>query len=146
MDTLILKQNKFEISYKTCEYVLIVLLLIILILSGGLLQSPIMANDLIANTQITTPTLIQAKDKILEEINPQARLNKFNITMSTKYSGYQIFNVADGIKHIKMASINPRTEKPNYCYQLGLCPIQDKNQQKIDMLKIYYVPKATMSI
>ena len=102
MDTLLLKLSKFEIPYKTCEYVLTSLLLLFLVLFGGILQLPIFANDLIANSAITTPALIQAKDKILEEINPQARLNKFNIQMSIKYAGNAINNVSDGIKHIKM--------------------------------------------
>ena len=102
MDTLSLKQPIFEIPYKACEYVLTVLLLLFLILFGGIIQAPIFANDLIADTSITTPALIQAKDKLLEEINPQARIAKFNVQIAAKYSGFPVVTVADGIKHIKM--------------------------------------------
>lgn len=102
MDTLALKSSKLEIPYKTCEYVLTASLLITLVLCGGIIQSPILANDLIANTSITVPTLLQTKDKILEDTDPQARLNRFNVKMNAKYGGLTINNVTDGIKHIKM--------------------------------------------
>ena len=102
MDTLLLKKEQLGIPSKTCEFIAAVTLLIILTLAGGIMQTPIFANDLIANSAITTPALIQVKDKFLEELDPQAIKNKFETKIAIKYSGARITNVSDGIKHIKM--------------------------------------------
>lgn len=102
MDTLLLKKEQLEIPNKTCEFIAAIVLLIILTLAGGIMQTPIFANDLIANSTITTPALIQVKDKLLEELDPQAVRNKFETQVAIKYAGMNITNVTDGVKHIKM--------------------------------------------
>ena len=102
MDTLLLKKEQLEIPRKTCEFIAIITLLIIFILAGGLGEAPILANDLIANSSITTPAIIQVKDKLFENIDPQAMKNKFETKVAVKYSGQKINNVSDGIKHIRM--------------------------------------------
>ena len=102
MDTLLLKKERLEIPSKTCEFIATITLLIIFILAGGLGEAPILANDLIANSSLTSPALIQAKDRLLEELDPQAVKNRFETKVATKYAGLKINNVSDGIKHIKM--------------------------------------------
>jgi len=60
------------------------------------------ANDLLANTATTTPTLKEMGEFIKEEFNPEVRKENFNARIAEKYKGYKITNVSDGIKHIKM--------------------------------------------
>ena len=101
-DLLLLKKEQLEIPNKTCEFMAAVALLFVLILTGVIMPTPIFANDLIANSAITTPALLQVKEKFVEELDPQAAKNKFETKMTTKYSGMKMNNVSDGIKHIRM--------------------------------------------
>ena len=61
-----------------------------------------MANDLLESNPITAPTLYEASQDLKAEINPDVRKDNFDQRIRNKYrNGYQIYNVADGIKHIK---------------------------------------------
>lgn len=100
MDTLI-EKKQFIIPFRTCEYVLTVSLFIALVLTHTIFIPPLFANDLIANTAITTPSLNEMKEYIIEELNPEIRKEKFNNQIAEKYKGMTVNNVSDGIKHIK---------------------------------------------
>jgi exopolysaccharide biosynthesis protein len=101
MDTLSLK-NEIITPLRTCESLLTISLLGTLILGIFLFQTPILANDRIANSAITTPTLKNISDTIFEDLNPQAKKEKFEERIKAKYQGLQVQNVSDGVKHIKM--------------------------------------------
>ena len=101
MDTLIV-QRKFELSYRNFEQTVTVLLFLILVLSHFVFLPPIYANDLIANTSTSTPTLYQAGEILREGLSPAYKHEIFERSMRAKYSGWTINNVADGIKHIRM--------------------------------------------
>lgn len=101
MDTLI-EKRQFNVPFRTCEYVLTLSLFVSLVLTHSLFQAPIFANDLIANTAITTPTLQEMGEYIKEEINPEIRKEKFDARISAKYKGLTVNSVADGVKHIRM--------------------------------------------
>ncbi len=101
MDTLI-ERKEFIVPIRTCEYVLTISLFTILVLTHTICQPPLLANDLLANSAVTTPTLIDITTQIKEEMNPQIRKEKFDTRISTKYKGSKVNNIADGVKHIKM--------------------------------------------
>lgn len=101
MDTLI-EKRQFNVPFRTCEYVLTLSLFVGLVLTHSIFQPPIFANDLIANTAITTPTLKEMGEYIKEEINPDVRKEKFDARISAKYKGFTVNSVADGVKHIRM--------------------------------------------
>jgi hypothetical protein len=101
MDTLLLK-TEFNIPLRTCENVLTISLIATLVLGSFVFQNPILANDRIANSVITAPTMKEVSEFIIEEVNPQIKKDKFDARISTKYKGFSINNVADGVKHIKI--------------------------------------------
>ncbi len=101
MDTL-LEKRQIYLDSRTCEYLITILLFILLVLTHWYFQPPIMANDLLASNPITAPTLYEASQNLKEEINPAVRKDKFEQRIQNKYrNGYNVYNVADGIKHIK---------------------------------------------
>ena len=102
MDTLI-SARKIELSYRCLEQAVTVLLFVVLVLSHFVFLPPMYANDLIANTSAaTTPTLYQAGEILRENLSPVYRNEIFERSMRSKYSGWKVNHVADGIKHIKM--------------------------------------------
>lgn len=100
MDTLIKK--RIELSGKTGEFALALIILFILVFSQFGFHSPIYANDLIANTVISNPTIYKTGDKLQAEFDTDYQKRMFDYRMNLKYSGNKINNVSDGIKHIKM--------------------------------------------
>ncbi len=100
MDTLI-ERKQFIIPLRTCEYVLTFSLFTVFFLTNTLFQPPILANDLIANSAITTQSLKQTGSYIIEELNPTVKKEKFEERIAEKYKGLKVNAVADGVKHIK---------------------------------------------
>lgn len=101
MDTLF-ENKQIHLPFRTCEYVLTLSLFVTLVLTHTIFIPPLFANDLIANSTVTTPTLKEMSQYIKEEMNPQIRQEKFENKIKSKYKGYLINNVDTGIKHIKM--------------------------------------------
>lgn len=101
MDTLF-ENKQIHLPFRTCEYVLTLSLFVTLVLTHTIFIPPLFANDLIANSTVTTPTLKEMSQYIKEEMNPQIRQEKFENKINSKYKGYVINNVDTGIKHIKM--------------------------------------------
>lgn len=101
MDTLF-ENKQIHLPFRTCEYVLTLSLFVTLVLTHTIFIPPLFANDLIANSTVTTPTLKEMSQYIKEEMNPQIRQEKFENKIKLKYKGYVINNVDTGIKHIKM--------------------------------------------
>lgn len=101
MDTLF-ENKQIHLPFRTCEYVLTLSLFVTLVLTHTIFIPPLFANDLIANSIVTTPTLKEMSQYIKEEMNPQIRQEKFENKIKSKYKGYVINNVDTGIKHIKM--------------------------------------------
>lgn len=101
MDTLF-ENKQIHLPFRTCEYVLTLSLFVTLVLIHTIFIPPLFANDLIANSTVTTPTLKEMSQYIKEEMNPQIRQEKFENKIKSKYKGYVINNVDTGIKHIKM--------------------------------------------
>lgn len=101
MDTLI-ERKQFIVPVRTCEYVLTLSLFVTLVLTHTIFQPPIFANDLIAKTNVVTPTLKEMSNYINQEVNPQVRKEKFETRIMQKYKGLNVKNVTDGVKHIKM--------------------------------------------
>lgn len=98
MDTLIFNEKDYN---KMIETAINVSIIGVLVLCQGLL--PIHAgNEKIA--QVTAPDFDtgQIKTKILNEISPQFRLENFNTMINQKYPKAAIYEVADGVKHIKL--------------------------------------------
>lgn len=103
MDTLLeLQKNQISLPFRTCEHVLVGSLFVALVLANSIFLPPIFANDRIANTAIQTSILNKMGEQIKEEINPQLKKDEFEARIAAKYRGYNVKNVADGIKHIKM--------------------------------------------
>ena len=101
MDTLLEKRQIF-IENRTCEYLITVLLFVLLVLTHWYFQPPILANDLLADSSVSTPVLYEMSQNLKEEINPAARKEQFDQRIYNKYhNGYQIHNVSDGIKHMR---------------------------------------------
>jgi len=61
-----------------------------------------MANDLIANTNITVPKMTTITKQINEGLDSTYFKNRFDERIRRKYQGYTVRNVADGVKHIQM--------------------------------------------
>lgn len=101
MDTLF-ENKQIHLPFRTCEYVLTLSLFVTLVLTHTIFIPPLFANDLIANSTVTTPTLKEMSQYIKEEMNPQIRQEQFENKIKSKYKGYVINNVDTGIKHIKM--------------------------------------------
>lgn len=101
MDTLF-ENKQIHLPFRTCEYVLTLSLFVTLVLTHTIFIPPLFANDLIANSTVTTPTLKEMSQYIKEEMNPQIRQEKFENKIKSKYKGSVINNVDTGIKHIKM--------------------------------------------
>lgn len=101
MDTLF-ENKQIHLPFRTCEYVLTLSLFVTLVLTHTIFIPPLFANDLIANSTVTTPTLKEMSQYIKEEMNSQIRQEKFENKIKSKYKGYVINNVDTGIKHIKM--------------------------------------------
>jgi len=101
MDTLI-ERKQFIIPVRICEYLITLSLFTFFVLTNTISYPPILANDLLANSAINTPTLIDMKDYINEELNPQIKKEKFENRIASKYKGKSVQTVADGIKHIKL--------------------------------------------
>lgn len=101
MDTLV-EKNEFSLQPRTCEYLLIVSLFVFLVLAHSLFQPPILANDLVANTAITTPTLIKNIDAAKNIKSPQQLKESFDNRLLARYKGLHINAVTDGVKHVRM--------------------------------------------
>lgn len=101
MDTLI-EKRQITISGRLCEGIFALSLVTAFLLTHSLFNPTLFANDLIANQAVRTPVLKTLTENIKEELSPEVRKEKFEERIKTKYKGYTIYNVADGIKHIKM--------------------------------------------
>ena len=101
MDTLLAK-NQYIFTVRTCQQVLAISLFLTILLTHSIFVPSLLANDLVANNNITTPTLREVTKNIKEEFNPQIKKEKFDNRISAKYRGLPVYNTADGIKHIKM--------------------------------------------
>lgn len=101
MDTLV-EKNEFSLLPRTCEYVLTISLFVFLVLAHTLFQQPILASDLIANTAITTPTLIKNINNAKNYTSPQELKEQFNARIAAKYNGLPVTSVTDGVKHVRM--------------------------------------------
>lgn len=96
MDTLI-AGRQFNLG-RTCETFLMISLFMTLVCA-----SPNMfAVDLIANNSTNVPTLVEIRNNLKQEVNPQDRKDKFEQRIQNKYRGLPVYSVADGVKHIKM--------------------------------------------
>ena len=84
------------------EMVLAIAILLALVLSQFAFHSPMYANDLIANTVISNPSIYKTGDKLRADFDPEYQQRRFDYRMSVKYSGLKVNNVTDGIKHIQM--------------------------------------------
>lgn len=102
MDTISAYKNEFELSERIWEITLTISVFLFLVLTNFASQPPIFANDLIANTTISAPTLIENARYVKEEINPQLRREIFEQRISQKYKGYTVNKVSDGIAHVQM--------------------------------------------
>ena len=101
MDTLI-ERKQFIIPVRTCEYLLTFSLFVTLVLTHTIFQPPILANDLIANSSVTVPTLKEVSIQIKENLNPEIQKEKFDSRIASKYKYAHVSNISDGIKHIRM--------------------------------------------
>ena len=86
MDTLF-ENKQIHLPFRTCEYVLTLSLFVTLVLTHTIFIPPLFANDLIANSTVTTPTLKEMSQYIKEEMNPQIRQEKFENKIKSKYKG-----------------------------------------------------------
>lgn len=98
MDTFVEKFKTYSVD-RACEIYIMLLLFLTLAFGYFYNQPPIMANDIIANSSITTPHLVEIRNSVQEELNPQ---EKFEQRIKNKYKNLPIYNVSDGIKHIRM--------------------------------------------
>ena len=96
MDTLIYNERDYK---KTLETAINVSVIGVLVLCQGLL--PIRAERI---AQITAPDfdIGVIKEHVLNEISLENRAKNFNTMISQKYSNAIIFDVAGGVKHIKV--------------------------------------------
>ena len=65
MDTLF-ENKQIHLPFRTCEYVLTLSLFVTLVLTHTIFIPPLFANDLIANSTVTTPTLKEMSQYIKE--------------------------------------------------------------------------------
>ena len=103
MDTLSFN-TQIEHFGRAGEMVLAVAILLALVLSQFAFHSPMYANDLIANTVISNPSIYKTGDKLRADFDPEYQQRRFDYRMSVKYSGLKVNNVTDGIKHIHVFS------------------------------------------
>ena len=101
MDTFV-EKTEYEFNQRTFEYCLSILLFIFLVLVHSFFQAPIYANDILANTAITTPALIKNIGVAKGVTDTELLKSQFNERVASKYSGWNVNTVADGIKHVKM--------------------------------------------
>ena len=101
MDTLVSRKN-FELSYRGFEQAVTVFLFLFLVLSHFVFLPPMYANDLIANTSTSAPTLYQAGEILREGLSPVYRNEIFENKINKKYAGWKVNTIADGIKHVRM--------------------------------------------
>ncbi len=101
MDTLRLDSHIERFS-KTGELILALGILFSLIVSQFAFHSPIYANDLIANTVISNPSIYKTGDKLRAEFDSDYQKRLFDHRMSVKYAGLKVNDVSNGIKHVKM--------------------------------------------
>lgn len=113
MDTL-LEKCHFTVSLRTCECVLTMMFFVSLVLTHTIFIPPLYANDLIVSNSFATPALNNMKENLKEEINPEILKNKFDERIKEKYQGYNITDISNGIKHVKMTKyFNGRPVKIN---------------------------------
>lgn len=62
----------------------------------------IFANDLIANSNVTVPSMTSVTKYINDGLSSGYLKTKFDERVKAKYNGYYVRDVADGVKHIKM--------------------------------------------
>lgn len=99
MDTLILHEKFYP---RLIENTINVSIIGLLVFSQCVVM-PIMADDLkLAHMNAPSLDTGQIKEKILNEISPERRLENFNSKIKQKYPKAAIYNVEDGVKHIKM--------------------------------------------
>lgn len=101
MDTLFFN-HQIERYGQAGEFLLAIAILLALVLSQFAFHPPIYANDLIANTVISNPSIYSAGDKLRADFDTDYQKHLFDQRMDIKYSGYKVNNVTDGIKHVKM--------------------------------------------
>jgi len=101
MDTLLLN-IRTERFGRISEFILAFAILLSLMFSQFGLDSPIYANDLIANTVISGPSIYKTGDKLRADFDSDYQIRMFDYKMNVKYSGLKVNNVIDGIKHVQM--------------------------------------------
>jgi len=110
----ILKNYKYEVSDRATELFTVIALFLTFVLSNVVFHSAVRANDLIASNPVVAPSLMKAAENIASQINPRLMKDEFEREMAQKYSGLRVYDVADGIKHIKTVKyFNGRPVKLN---------------------------------
>lgn len=102
MDTLILL--RLETFVKLIEKMLYISVVVgVVCLQNIIWTNPILAEDLrLAHHSTTVVDGQTLKEKIMLELSPELRKQKFDEKIKAKYPGAQIIDVADGVKHIKL--------------------------------------------
>ena len=102
MDTLILL--RLETFVKLIEKMLYISVVVgVVCLQNIIWTNPILAEDLrLAHHSTTVVDTQTLKEKIMLELSPELRKQKFDESIKAKYTGAQIIDVADGVKHIKL--------------------------------------------
>ena len=102
MDTLILL--RLETFVKLIEKMLYISVVVgVVCLQNIIWTNPILAEDLrLAHHSTTVVDGQTLKEKIMLELSPELRKQKFDESIKAKYPGAQIIDVADGVKHIKL--------------------------------------------
>gem|GEM_PF-473851 len=100
MGTILLQLNKSYSNFT--EVILNFSVIAVLVLSSNLLSPA--ADIKIAQSPISPAQFnkIEFEKNIIDEIEPVIRAKNFNDTVSKKYPNAAIFNVTDGVKHIKL--------------------------------------------
>lgn len=96
------QKTLFDVQNKALEYIYAVVILLVLTLSPGVIPQPIFANDLIANTVITAPTLKSTGERVFVNFNQDNAKEEFEKRIDKKYAGFRVNNIDTGIKHVKM--------------------------------------------
>ncbi len=102
MDTLILL--RLETFVKLIEKMLYISVVVgVVCLQNIIWTNPILAEDLrLAHHSTTVVDEQTLKEKIMLELSPELRKQKFDESIKAKYPGAQIIDVVDGVKHIKL--------------------------------------------
>lgn len=100
MDTIFARHHSY---FQIRTYIYAVGIFVLSFLLYSLYFTPsIFANDLIANTNVTIPTMKTVTKSLNESLSSEYLKTKFDSRIKSKYQGYYVRNVADGVKHVQM--------------------------------------------